>query len=212
MFFGKRETRVKDLMVEHVQLVQKSVNQLVTLIEALIADDDDMESVSYDIHRLEHEADSIRRQIQKVLAEGAFLAFYREDYINLTERIDKIANRAVDFAKSLSLEQPDIPADLKDSLLKLAKANVETMEPFVTLTDNLFSDPKKVTEAAEQVSTGEQHSDSIEWKTQKAVYASKEIPRSEQIIISNTIQRLASVADVIENAADSARIIMAKQK
>lgn len=212
MFFGKSELKVRDQMLVHVQLVQKTLLSLIQVIDVFIENTEDLEKSTYEVHRLEHQADVERRGIQQQLAGGAFMPFYREDYIMLTEMIDKVANRAVDFAKALSLERPQFPSTVKPGLRDIAQCAAETFIHFEKIIPALFSEKdKEVLKLTEKVSAGEQKADSLEWKLQKAVFGDNTIDRAEQIVLARIVQRLSSILDSIENAADKVRLIVVKK-
>jgi predicted phosphate transport protein (TIGR00153 family) len=210
MFIGKTELKVRDNLLEHCRLVQKTLDLLVKVVEAYAAGGAELEKASYDVHKTEHEADVVRRQIHQELAGGAFLPFYREDYIRLSEMIDKVANRAVAFAKALSLEKPKIPEEVVPGLVEIARVGAQTFGHFLEIIPLLFSNAAKALQYTERISEGEQKSDSLEWQLQKRVFSDPAIDRAEMIFVAGTIQRLASVLDSIENAADHVRIIVAK--
>lgn len=212
MFFGKQEAKVQKLMLEHVALVTDAVAAVPSVIAChFTGTAAEVEAATYQVHTLEHKADEVRRQVQKALAGGAFLPFFREEYGTLTDRIDKIANRAVNFGQTLALEKPRIPAGLADAFRDLAQQNTAALRPFADLVAALFKPAPRLAALAEEVSRCEQKSDSLEWQLLKRVYNNPEIERAEQIVVAALVQRLAGIADAIENAADVARIIVAKK-
>jgi hypothetical protein len=211
MLFGKDEADVKSLFKEHVAKVHQSLEILQDVMKAYIEDAPTLREKSYLLHKTEHEADVIRRQIQHAIAAGAFLPFYREDYISLSDFIDKVANRAVDLSKSVVLEKPLLPEAMKPNVLALAASVLTTFLPFDRIVELLFEDPAKALELTEKVSEGEQEGDSIEWKTLNHIFSDTSLPRVEQIISERMIQRISAISDAIENAADKVRIVAAKQ-
>ena len=108
-FFGNKEREVERLIAEHIEYVKRSVTVLVELFEAYFQGNKDYRRISKEIHHLEHEADVVRRKIEMKMHEGAFLAMFREDFITLSEAVDKIANKAEAVGDSLVLEHPDFP-------------------------------------------------------------------------------------------------------
>jgi hypothetical protein len=211
MLFGKDEADVKSLFKEHVAKVHRSLEILQDVIKAYIEDAPTLREKSYLLHKTEHEADVIRRQIQQVIAGGAFLPFYREDYISLSDFIDKIANRSVDLSKAIVLEKPIIPEALKANVVELAASVLKTFQPFLQIVDLLFDDPSKAMAFTDKVSEGEEEGDSIEWKTLNHIFNDSALPRVEQIVAAHVIQRLSAISDAVENAADKVRIVAAKQ-
>ncbi len=214
MIFGRKKKQqpedVQALFTRHVELVRHALEQLLCVVDDYLSGSTALRDDSFRIHELEHEADIIRRRIQESMSAGAFLPFYREDYITLAGMIDKIAGRAVELSKSLVLEKPIIPADCAADFRLLAQSVLETYMPLVLALDAIFQDAEGVDPYVEQVSEGEQVTDSIEWKLTKRIYAA-DIPRIEQVITARAIIRISAIADAIENAADKARVIVTKQ-
>lgn len=206
----KKPEDVQTLFARHVELVRLGLVQLVTVVDDYLAGRESLRQDSFHLHQLEHEADDVRRRIQEAMAAGAFLPFYREDYIMLAGMVDKIAGRAVIFSKSLVLEKPQVPKEAHEDFRLLAQSVLETYMPLVTILNALFDDTEIVEKFSEQVSEGEQLTDSIEWKLTKRICASG-LPRAEQIITAQAIFRVAAISDAIENAADKARVIVIKQ-
>lgn len=211
MFFGKSEMKVRDRMLEHVDAVKAALRQLPVVLDTYAETPEKLEDSTYEVHRLEHKADDLRRAIQHELAGGAFLPFYREDYITLADMIDKVANRAVAFAKALSLERPNIPADIREGLREIAVCTAETFAHFDRIIPALFGNQGDTLQLTELISEGEQKADSLEWKLQKAIFGNPAIDRAEQVILAGVIQRLSGILDSIENAADKVRLIVVKK-
>lgn len=212
MIFGKTEARVERIMREHTALVGKCLSHLERVVEQYLAGEEAFVETSYHLHKAEHEADEVRRDIQREISAGAFLPFYRSDYISLVEQIDKVANRAVDFSKAVVVERPRFPKDLHANVQSLAREVVGTFAPLEKAALALFSDAEQAVAFAKEVSAAEQETDSIEWKLLKSAFSHKEIDRAEQIYLRDSIHRLAGIADQAENAADQVRVIIAKQK
>ncbi len=211
MFFGKSEMKVRDRMLEHVTAVKSALSQLPVVLDTYFDAPEKLEDATYEVHRLEHKADDLRRAIQHELAGGAFLPFYREDYIALADMIDKVANRAVSLAKAISLERPQFPVDIRPGLREIAVCTAESFAHFETIIPALFGNQEDTMQLTELVSEGEQKADSLEWKLQKAIFGNPAIDRAEQIVLAGIVQRLSSILDSIENAADKVRLIVVKK-
>ncbi|HON57269.1 MAG TPA: DUF47 family protein, partial [bacterium] len=84
MFFKKREDKVIELMGKHLDKIEETLKAFELLIneytDCCAVDPAKIRELSFRVHEREHEADNIRRQIQKELIAGAFLPFYRENF------------------------------------------------------------------------------------------------------------------------------------
>lgn len=211
MFSGKAERKIRELFNEQIKVISESLTILTQTVEAFINDDEDIAEYSFRLHNKEHEADEIRRQIESVITEGAFLPFYREDYQRLADLIDDAADRAVGVAQALVLQKPEFPKELHSDFLKLARQVEATFIPFKQIA-SLFDKPEEAEKLCLEVSKSEQECDSIEWKLLKKLYAVEGMDRAEQLLSGRIIQLLSRTADAIENAADRVQLVIIKQK
>ena len=166
---------------------------------------------SYNVHKKEHEADECRRKILAKLSEGAFLPFFREDYIGIVELVDKIANRAKTVTQTMVIEGPKIPQEMHEDIRALTNRAVITLEPLVKLFDVPLLDRSKSLALIQEISTREQVADSIEFKILKKLFKEINISLAEKIIIGNLVTIIAEVADAIENVGDLIQILISKQ-
>ncbi|RMH58365.1 MAG: TIGR00153 family protein [Candidatus Hydrogenedentota bacterium] len=210
MFFGKAEKKVIELVRKHSELVGECLDLLVKVVSEYLEGNPECNEVSFAIHQAEHRADEVRREIQTRISQGAFLPFYRTDYILLVDMVDKIANRTVEFSKALITERPLFPKEMHKEILELAEGVVEAGRELRQAVTGLFDDIETAAGLVEDVSAAEQKTDSIEWSLLKKIFSDIE-DRGEQLVLRDTVSRLAGIADAAENAADRILITVTKQ-
>jgi len=100
---GGREKRVIDLIGEHLAVARKCAKELAEMLSSveqmnwvLVKDQSEI------ISRYERMADDLHRQAVIQIAQGAFFAGLREDFLDLIERIDEIADAAQEVARIIS--------------------------------------------------------------------------------------------------------------
>jgi uncharacterized protein len=212
MFWDKKEQQVKEFMKEHLEKVKECLDLFETTIALYLDGKEEEANVSsYNVHKKEHEADECRRKILAKLSEGAFLPFFREDYIGIVELVDKIANRAKTVTQTMVIEGPKIPQEMHEDIRALANRAVITLEPLVKLFDVPLLDKSKSLALIQEISTREQVADSIEFKLLKRLFKEINISLAEKIIIGNLVTIIAEVADAIENVGDRIQILISKQ-
>ena len=212
MFWDKKEQQVKEFMKEHLEKVKECLD----IYEATIAlylngKEEEANVSSYNVHKKEHEADECRRKILAKLSEGAFLPFFREDYLGIVELVDKIANRAKTVTQTMVIEGPKIPQEMREDIRVLTHKAVITLEPLLKLFDVPLLDKSKSLALIQEISTREQVADSIEFKILKKLFKEINISLAEKIIIGNLVTIIAEVADAIENVGDRIQILISKQ-
>jgi len=212
MFWDKKEQQVKEFMKEHLVKIKECLDLFETTIGLYLDGKEEEANVSsYNVHKKEHEADECRRKILAKLAEGAFLPFFREDYIGIVELVDKIANRAKTVTQTMVIEGPKIPQEMREDIRVLTHKAVITLEPLLKLFDVPLLDKSKSLALIQEISTREQVADSIEFKILKKLFKEINISLAEKIIIGNLVTIIAEVADAIENVGDRVQILISKQ-
>jgi uncharacterized protein len=211
MFGDKRARKVEALMSEHFSLISDVLAELEHMIQDYLESVSRFEDESYTIHTKEHAADLVRRKIEKVMFEGAFIPVYREDYIALAELVDKVANRAEAVADFVTLNHPRIPEFLKDGLLQMAAV---TRTAFVALTsglDCLLKDIGSIGPAVTEVGRLEAEVDKIVWKETRELFDS-DLDLSEKILLRQLITALGSITNVIEDVGDRLTLMAVKRR
>ncbi|MCP8306663.1 MAG: DUF47 family protein [archaeon] len=98
----RREQEIFDFIHKHIGLTIAAVDHLNVLIEYLKMREFDALQRNYsEIDLLEKKADDVHRKIVEKISEGAFFGGMREDFLNILEKVDNIADSAKDSAKML---------------------------------------------------------------------------------------------------------------
>lgn len=210
-FFENKERDVELLMSEHIGFVKDAVSVLVELFESYFSGEETYRTLSKKIHHLEHEADKVRRKIEQKLHEGAFLAMFREDFIRLSEAIDKIANKAEAVADSLTLEKPEFPKEWHEDVLQLTKMSAATFAPFLEIRDLLDTSLENILEIARKIEDAEQFVDKIEWRLLEKVFNS-ELDLAHKLQLRDFVKRIAAISDLSEDASDVLEILVVKRR
>ena len=151
MFGDKRARRVEELIVQHFGLVGELLRELQVLIKDYLADHREFKEKSYRVHSLEHEADQVRRKIERYMFEGAFMPVYREDYMDLVERVDKVANRGEGVADFIALTRPAVPEFLHQGMLAMIDLTIKAFDLLTQALGFLKEDTAKVRPVADQI-------------------------------------------------------------
>jgi predicted phosphate transport protein (TIGR00153 family) len=212
MFFNRKEKQVRNFMKEHLEKVRECLELFEKTIRLYLDKSlEEADRSSYMVHKKEHEADECRRKILAKLAEGAFLPFFREDFISIVELVDKIANRAKTVTQTMVLEMPKVPDEMKEQMKELAKTVIATLEPLMEILDQNSLDMESTAKLIGEISCREQDADSIEFKLLKKVFREIELPTADKIILANFVRTTSEVADAVENVGDRIQILSSKQ-
>lgn len=215
MFWDKKEDKVIELMGRHFKLVDESLLLFSDYIDAYVkgVPETELKELSYLVHKKEHEADIVKREIQMQLCAGAFLPFYRENFLTIPDMVDKLPGLAVKACKEIYLTHIEPPCEMGDFLKQMTVEVRATFTAFQRMFEHIPADPDKAIELAEEVSQAEQKVDSIEWAAE--VYLFKKcttIDKADKIIFRKIITLISDIADKTENAAEYVALSMIKMK
>lgn len=214
---GKKEKRVLDLVAEHLAMVQKCAKELKQMTSSLehmnwVLVKDQTEIIS----RYEKMADDIHREAVIQIAQGAFFAGMREDFLDLIEQIDEIADASQDAARIIS----EAPVERRaldclyegDSTLRTFVEGIDTcVATLAESVKSLRTDAEAAVTKALEVESIEEAVDQI-----KADLVSRLSARRSQIDVFSYLQvrelilKLDDVADAAEDCSDLVITIVVK--
>ncbi len=169
----------------------------------------------YELSKLEHEADIIRRQMELEFYNGAFLPFDREDRIMLTELVDTVSDMAESTGFSISLSRVEFPSKGQRDFEKFMDIIIETVSVLKECVEKLDEDMGTSIAKAHQVEDLEDEADAIERKIIKTIY---QLYKEDKIDIltlmelKNITTKMGNIVDQAENASDRALIMAAKRR
>lgn len=208
---GKKEDRVRDGVIDHLAVVGEAVDALDETTRAYLDDDPDLEELAQRVDDLESEADTIRRDTERVLFEGAFLPSHREDYFLILERLDEVADKAEDAAKAVVLTRPTIPAELEDDVRGVLDRTVEMSDRLNSTVEALFEDTGRIESLVGELKTFEEEIDRAEFEIVEALFES-DLETAEKILVKDLVEMLARVSDMIEDVGDHIAIFLVKRQ
>jgi len=209
MFGDKRARKVESLIEEHFSVIAEVLEELEKMVKDYLDNTGNFEDESYDIHLKEHAADEIRRRIERTLFEGAFVPVYREDYMELAERVDKVANRAEAVGDFITLTHPDIPAFLHDSLLEIAQLSRKAFDSLKKALECLREDISTLRPVIEEVGKYESEVDKIIWKSTRKLFDS-DLDLAHKLHLRQLITALGTITNVIEDTGDRLSVMAVK--
>jgi len=214
MIFGedKREKAVKELVREYCELLEETVGQFAQMLESYIDWDSEFKAQSKRVHKMESRADEIQMEIGKAFYEGAFLPAYREDYVALLETLDRVANKAEAVGDTLSCVRPDIPEEIRQEFVRIAKLTVEAFEPVPDAVMSVLKGECDVEGLAVHVGKKEQEVDGIQFETMHTLFRELEIDRADAMLVKMLLDQACSVSDRIENVSDRLTLIAIKRR
>ena len=209
-------------LVRHTQKVHETVREVRPLLEAFLAERYDEVQTIYDrISDLEHEADTIKREIRNHLPKWIFLPVDRGDMLKFLKEQDSIADTAEDIAVLLTVRRTIVPEDLHTEVLAFVDKVIEVSELLVQAAGELENlqeagfggrEAERVIEQIEQVSHGEYEADKLQTNVSRHLYDIEErVDPISVYFIMKLFRLLGEIANHAENTGDNLRMMLSRQ-
>ena len=212
MALGQRERAVEAAIDAHIKMIDQCLAGFCQVLEAYLDGADKKAWELWEtVDQLEHRADQERREVVRLLSEGAFLPVTREDIKLFVEAADKIADAAESATDTLILTKPDIPGSLRDGLLQLARESVASLGPLAEATAAVFTDFDVALAKTAEVDVCESTADQTEWHLIRDMFA-EDIDLAQKLHLRQVIEELGKIADRAENAADLLQTLVVKKQ
>jgi len=211
--FGGKENDVFEAIDRHLNVVYETVKTFEKLIEAYLNGDfERAKELEEEVGALESEADKLRRSIELMLYEGAFLPASRGDYVRLSELIDQVADAAESAAHTLILAKPRVPNELKGEIKTLVNEAVKTYEKLMEAVRALNEDFDRALELAKETEDLEENADRVEYQLKAKVFESETITTYAKLIWNQAITKIGDIADRAEDASDQVMLMAIKRR
>ena len=214
--FGRKEGAIVQALQEDLRIVRETEQEIPGLVDAVAKGDVASSKSKRDrIFELESKAADAKRDLSRQIAEGAFFGGVREDMINLLDKVEKIADKAKDAARLLTL------AEITDSKA-LAILSSEDMKQFLANLDlavvalqrliGAFEiDRKTILERVRAVEDYEEAADSFKQNVLAALFEkTRGIDPVTVILVRDFVFCADDVADNAEYASDVVLVLVAK--
>ncbi len=210
--FGGKESSVFDAIDKHLKAVDDTLRTFRKLMEAYLSGD--LESAKgYEtvISKLESEADRLRREIERMLYEGAFLPAHRGDYVRLSELIDQVADAAESAAHTLMLAKPHVPDEVKGEIMALVDSAIKTYEILEEAVRALNVDVDTALELSKKTEDAEEAADDVEYDVKEKMFESESVTTYAKIIWNQVLTKIGDIADRAEDASDQVMLMAIKR-
>jgi len=209
--FGKKEERIIELIKNHLDLVERTIESLRDYLNMYFSDGEKATVIYERIQTLESDADRVRRKVETDMYSGAFLPNFRGDLLGLIESVDKIANKAEFVADLIELQHPVIPDELKDGILRQIDLSLEAFRMLKRSIEYLFEDLQKAGEYVILTEKREHEEDEVERGNIKKLFE-LDIERCAKLEIKEIIRSIGDIADRAEDSSDRVEIIILKRR
>lgn len=197
---GKKESQVLEKIREHLSTVKVACEVFFVALEK-----NDTHLLK-EVCELEKMGDTLRREIALLLYEGAFLPAIRGDIYYFSEVVDEILDTLEDTAVSYTRLLKELPPDIKEKCIRVAKINLKMSKHLISAFDALGQE-EDLKDKTIRIRAAEREVDIIKNDIIKSLVKVEIGNYWEGKTLSDFIEDLVDVSDVIENAADIIQIL-----
>jgi hypothetical protein len=211
-FIHKKEKHIVELIKKHVETVVEAVHLVQQCLNALLEGDvEQAAQFSKHVHRKEHEADMIQREIDTELFGGAFMPSIREVLFMTVDSVDKVANRAEKLGDFITLITPGVPEEIRDDLHTMGELTYMGARKLQDAVKHLFSDIQQMHTDTIEVERLEAEVDKYAWKVLVTIFKQLEIEKfSHRMMLREMVIHLASISNKMEDTSDRLDVIALK--
>jgi hypothetical protein len=222
MVGGKLEEKAFDVLRKNSEVIADVVKKFEELVVAYFSKEDmkRAEVLGRELSTLETKADRGRRDVIRLLQQGAFLPAFRGDMAWLAERLDRIADTAEGAMRAILLRKHLMKAlkkaERKDerikkwrsNLLKMAKLTTETINVLQSSVEALKTDTDLALRRAKDVDALEHQVDLIEEELIDDLYELERLLDPLSVVqLVDVIRRSGNISDRAEDMSDSIAIL-----
>jgi uncharacterized protein len=207
----KQDDEVGKQIVAYCELIGQTVGEYRRMIADYIDWDKEFKKRTKRVHKLEAECDELRRSIQRGMFQGAFLPAYREDYVALLEKLDRVANKAEDAGDTLYLIRPDIPDPIRPTFVEIADLSVQAYEPVPAAVAGLLEGETDVDALARHVQAKEREVDKLQFNLIRQLFRDLDLGKGDAMCLKMLVDQICEVSDKIENVTDQMAIVAIKR-
>ena len=171
---------------------------------------EEYKKLSKQIKQIEHDADSLRRDIENKLYAQNLIPDLRADVLELVENIDKIINRFDEVAYKFYIERPEFPSEYHMRMIELCEQVSDCAENMAIASRAFFRDFSTVRDFSQKVYFIEHESDLTSGRMKEAIFDS-DMPLANKLKLSSLISEVADIADIAEDCVDELLIFTIKR-
>jgi predicted phosphate transport protein (TIGR00153 family) len=215
---GRKERRVLDLISDHFGVVVRTVEQLEPLLSAAKTGDwEKVSQITDKVGELETIADGLHRDAVVAISQGAFFSGTREDFLELMEEDDEIADATQNAARIIA-ESPIDPKSFQ-VLYKEGEPTVDDLFTKLISAVRLLEDSVRALETDAEVAVSksllveraEEEGDEIKNHLIKSIFAHKsELEVLTLLQLRDFVLKLDDIADAAEDSSDLVITLVAK--
>ena len=212
MFLFKKNRKLLDMLNRYLAVVNGTTDEFAAAFHHLLEKgiDEHFKVLGTQTHKMESNADDLRREIELLMYEKSLMPESRRDLLEVIEMIDKIPN-SEEAILSILISQNIPPLDqIKEGISELLEVSIETVALVVKMTNACFQGDGSIDELARLIDNNESVGDHLERQMIQKIF-SQEISIGEKMLQKEYVMQLGSICDLCEATKDKLIITSIKR-
>ena len=198
---------------QHMDQVNKCIDKMSEVIDAVKAEKFELvEDLTYEVSKLEHEADQIKDNIRERLLKSFIMPIDRKEVLEILSLQDSLADTAEDVCKVLTIRKLPFPDDIRADFDKFLELNINACAisaKIIGQLDELIDagfggiEAERMRSLAKDAAFAEHQADVVQMSLLKTLYAhDTEFSVGEFHLWMRFTRVLGRLGNISENLAD----------
>lgn len=162
-------------------------------------------------HKMESQADYIRKKIEWEMYSKALLPESRGDLLGFLETMDKIPNKAESVLYQIQLQRLSLPRELKHNIKRIVDLSYESIQLVYNAATSFIGRKGKIYKISDEIDIKESECDHVERDTITTIFM-MDIDTAEKILLKELVIELGAITDRVEDVAARLTILSAKRR
>ena len=171
---------------------------------------EEYKKISKQIKQIEHDADNLRRDIEKKLYAQNLIPDLRADVLHLVENLDKVINKFDEVAYKFYVERPQIPSEYHMRITEICDLSSDCAENLAIASRAFFRNISAVRDYSQKVYFIEHESDLTSGHLRAAIFDS-DLELAHKLQLNEFVNEIADIADIAEDFIDELLIFTIKR-
>ncbi|MEA3361493.1 MAG: DUF47 family protein [Thermodesulfobacteriota bacterium] len=212
-FFLRKQKLIEELIFSYLDEWQLCLEDFRNAMNVYLTDGLG-EKFSYYVehtHKMESQADDIRKKIEWEMYSKALLPESRGDLLGFLETMDKIPNKAESVLYQIQLQRLSLPEELTKNLERIVDLSCESIYLVYEAASNFISQKGEIYKLADDIDIKESECDHAERDTITKIFL-MDIDSAEKILLKELVIELGAITDRVENVAARLTILSVKRR
>lgn len=212
--FSSKSKELQVIISQYIDIVERSALVFQEGIRAYINwKEERFDDYYKSMIELENKADDLRHDFKFKLYSYMLIPESRGDVLGIVETLDDVVDVCKKVLEELSIEQPDIPTDLRPGYLELADLSTKTILELTKATRAFFTEIKLVENYINKVHFYEHEADKLEEIIKRKIFNHKDIAYlSVKMHLRFFVDKISLPSDMAESVAERLSVYVIKRR